>query len=117
MRRKSTILPSTSCVRALVGLSVRSLACKADETLGHRHYSFGDVVVKCSDTVEPDCRPLPTSILILTGRTACLCVCVFVYSSIDTQKEKHNYTREAQFEKDKTTVCFKCPTQSRATYV
>ena len=44
-------------------------------------------------------------------------MCLFVYSSIDTQKEKHNYTREAQFEKDKTTVCFKCPTQSRATRV
>ena len=103
MRCKSTILPSTSCVRALVGLSVRSLDCKADETLGdrHRHYSFGDVVVKWSDTVELDCRPLPTSILILTGRTVCLCVCLFIHQSTPRKRniitqEKHSLKRIKQ---------------------
>jgi len=44
-------------------------------------------------------------------------VCLFVFSSIHIKKEKHNFTREAQFEKDKTTVWIKWPTQGRATYV
>jgi len=34
--------------------------------------------------------------------------CLF-YSSIHTKKEKHNFTREAQFEKDETTVRIKWP--------
>jgi len=43
-------------------------------------------------------------------------VCLF-FSSIHIKKEKHNFTREAQFEKDKTTVWIKWPTQGRAAYV
>ena len=47
----------------------------------------------------------------------CLFVCLFVYSSIHTKKAKHSFTTEAQFEKDKTTVWIKRPTQGSATYV
>ena len=44
-----------------------------------------------------------------------LFVCLF-YSSIHIEKEKCIFTREAQFEKDKTTVWIKWPTHGRATY-
>jgi len=38
-----------------------------------------------------------------------LLVCLFIYSSIHTEKQKHNFTREVQFEKDKTSVWIKWP--------
>jgi len=40
-----------------------------------------------------------------------VCVCVHV------KKEEHSFTRGAQFEKNKTTVWIKWPTESRATHV
>ena len=39
-----------------------------------------------------------------------LFVCLLIYSSIHIKKEKHNFTREAQLEKDKTTLLIKWPT-------
>jgi len=41
---------------------------------------------------------------------------LFILSSIHTKKQKQNFTKEAQFEKDKTTVWTKWPTQGRDTF-
>ena len=40
-----------------------------------------------------------------------------VYVCVHVKKEKHSFARGAQFEKNKTTVWIKRPTQSRATQV
>jgi len=48
------------------------------------------------------------------SRTVCL-PGLFVYSSIHVKKQKHSFTREVQFEQDKTIVWIKWQTQDRAT--
>jgi len=40
----------------------------------------------------------------------------FIHQSTSKKEKKHNFTK-AQFEKDKTTVWIKWPTQGRAIYV